>query len=214
MSNLFLGPRTTRQCPACMHARPLHQFRRWAAGKRVLHEVCNICIPDKRLSEMTPAQRIDALDTDKLSVKGLRSIVVEQMNARELHLRRSKLRSSALKRHGHERRHHWSAAIFTKINRELEWIRRTRSTQRALDSPQWQEFLTAYAAVLKEFNRLALVRYKRRAAPLKPTMEDANPLTYIFPETLTKLHALYAACAPYLFRRKVHTPWFIDWKEE
>lgn len=211
---ILSSPRTTMQCPGCMNARPLHEFRRWAGSKRMLHEVCNVCIPDKRLSEMTPAERLDALDTDNLSVRGLRKTVVEQMNAKELHLRRSKLRSSALKRHGHERRVNWAQALFTKINKELDWVRRTGTSQRALNSPQWQAFLEAYRAVLKEFNRLALIRAKRPAAPLKPTMEDTDPATYIRPETVTKLHALFSACADTVKGTRLKDPWFLEWKKE
>jgi hypothetical protein len=165
---------------------------------------------------MTPQQRIDALDTDRLSVKGLRPTVVANMNAKELHYRRSRLRTSALKRHGHERRSHWSAALFARLRYEMEWCRRASTSLRAQRSPAWAEFLGAYLRVLKEFNRLALIRYRRRSAPLKPTMEDIDPTTYIFPETISKLHQLFAACGddPLVRGKRLKTPWFIDWKKE
>lgn len=217
----FLGPRTLRECPTCNFSRPLYEFRRWtsapgiAGRKRMLHDECNAC-GAKHLEEMTSRQREAALATDDVSIRGLRPLVVERMNERDFLSRRAKQATAARRHHAQSRRIAWSDGLFTRLRDEVNWAMRARTSQRARTHAEWLEFVDAYLRVLRQFNRLALVRYRRRnhTASSKPTMEDVDPATYIDPQTITRLASLYSRCGQALKNRKAREPWFLEWRKE
>ena len=78
----------------------------------------------------------------------------------------------------------------------------------------YETFYKYYADLLKKIRDTATPKSKLKGTPLKPTMEEANPLTYITKEELTRLKYLYTQCTPlYGKRSAARDPWFLFWQQ-
>jgi len=239
--NLFAGYPTLRTCPACGVPMRLNHFRRWAStpagDKRMLHDVCNACEPERTLSEMTPEQRLRAVDADHPRA---RLLVVENMTdaerARALTSQKGRKRSQLLARHGQERRRAWREAIGARVSAEHEWATRTLESMRlaalgagpvrstapsALQTQAlaqtyalaWQEFFTAYVQVLKLMKTRIHALSTKAYSPVKPTPEQVDPRYYADANTRASLRRLYGACRPLPNRRLMRDPWCLSWEE-
>lgn len=186
-----LGPVTLRECPACRTKYRLVSFRRWDTNhpdKRTLHDVCNACASPPK--ELTPAQ----LDFKERQIA-------------------QRLSTAAIKRHQQSRRTAWSHAITARLKKEIIWAH-TYATAPAPASSEWQKFFEVYVRTLREINTKVLLRIRRPNAPINPTPEESNPMTYINPHTLTTLKALYSQCPVIPGRKLYRDPWCLEWREE
>lgn len=204
---------TQRECPLCREHRPLVDFRRMAGSKRVLHRICNVCDPEKKLSEMTPAQRLRAMEN-----KYPRALahIVERMNERDQAAARAGQSLAAARRHQSIRSKAWHEALLTPLSRELAWAQDAlRSAQGADSRYGWAAFFEGYVSVLKDAQRQALQQLKARqhrvAAPVLPPPEDVDIHTYVFPESIAALRKAYAVCKPIPGRRMYRDPWCLSW---
>lgn len=209
----------TRFCPSCTAERPLHQFRRWRGAHRVLHEVCNVCQPERKLNEMSDSEREAAI-----------ALRQPERYARERAERaaayRKKLRAGdAMRRTTHirklERIRNWNAAIGDAVREELETAIRKRDSylnlaglynnppenpkyapsprQRAArmrleywNAESWIPFYTLYVEILERVKEEIKNKAHTIGAPIKPTEEETKLETYIKPEELIELKDRYS----------------------
>lgn len=231
-SLLFRAP-TTRACPQCGVLRLLKDYRRWRGGQRVLHALCNTCDPEKRFSEMTPTQRMRAVDADR---PGARLLVIENMNDAEQMARRHATSRERLAYHAKERRKAWREAIGKRVADEHAWALRALSVAERmagvvdgyspvmpnsrLAAPHagawaaWVEFFRSYAQVLRLMRERIDVLAKKKYAPVKPTPEQCDPCYYADASTRASLRRLYSACRPIPNRRMYRDPWCLSWGQE
>lgn len=240
--HLFAGYPTLRTCPVCRVQMRLNHFRRWvstpAGDKRMLHDACNTCDPERTLSEMTPTQRLRAVEADHPRA---RLMVVENMNdaerSRALTSLKGRKRGELLARHAQERRRAWREAIGARVSAEHEWATRTLESMRlaalgagpvrstapsALQSQElaqtyaqsWVEFFTAYVQVLKLMKTRIHTLSNKAYSPIRPTPEQSLPDHYADANTRTSLRLLYGACKPLPGRRLMRDPWCLSWGQE
>lgn len=197
-----------RECPVCGTRKLLRFFRRWRGAKRVLHATCNACdeIP---LGAMRPAQREKALDEGRINVS---PAVIERLNARDALVRRTKISGVQRAVHSGKRRQQWEHALGTRLRKEREWARRNLMVLPP-EAVGWAEFFEAYINVLTDMITRFVAVYNRVNTPTLPSAAQADPLTYVFPETLRALSTLYAACRPIRGRRLFRDPWFLAWHD-
>jgi hypothetical protein len=237
--HFFKGYPTLRVCPVCGVSLRLHHFRRWAStpagDKRILHDACNACDPERKLSEMTPAQRLRAVEADHPRA---RLLVVENMNDAQHDAFKERKRSETLARHAQERRRAWRDAVGARVSAEREWARRTLESMRlaakgdarppsgalatlatALERQRltreyavaWVEFFTAYVQVLDKMHDTIHALSRQKYAPVKPTPQQATPLHYTTPTTVASLRRLFGDCRPLPDRRLMRDPWCLSW---
>lgn len=186
-----LGPVTLRECSVCCTKYRLVSFRRWDTNhpdKRTLHDVCNACASPPK--DLTPAQ----LDFKERQIT-------------------QRLSTAAIKRHQQSRRTAWSHAITHRLKKELIWAHKHATTP-APASSEWQKFFEVYVRTLRKINTKVLLRIRRPNAPITPTPEESNPMTYINPHTLTTLKELYSQCPVIPGRKLYRDPWCLEWREE
>lgn len=210
---LFFRSPTLRACPQCQEMRLLKDFRRWRGRQRVLHDTCNFCDPEKRLSEMSAEQRATAIDADRPRA---RVMVVEAMEDRMREERRQATSRDRLAYHAKVRRAAWREGIGKRLAEEHDWAKRSLSSARTAGAlgAAWVEFFEAYAQVLRLMRERVEVLAERKYAPTTLTPEDRNPCTYAYPETRQSLRLLYSACRPIPHRRTYRDPWFLVWGQE
>lgn len=195
-------------CLECREALPPALFRRWRGEKIVTHSVCNRCAPPKKLSEMTPKQRLNAMARKQALAT---PTLVMQMNERE----KQRFRREVLAQHKYAhnqtlRRAHWNAAITDAVRKELRWARSqgrgsAYGTKRPINSGE--SFFPAYIALLKRMVDILSRKPLIKGAPIKPTMEEANPATYIPAHTRVQLLELYAQEKPVTRRSPAILAW-------
>lgn len=214
---LLFRTSTARACPQCGVMRLIKDFRRWRGSKRVLHDVCNTCEPDRKLSEMTPEQRLRAVEADRPRA---RLFVVEAMNDAEQMARRHATSRERLAYHAKERRRAWREAIGERLAREHDWAKaslwraRTLSAQGFAQGAAWEEFFLSYEQVLRLMRERIEVLSKKKYAPIKPTMEQCDPCHYADASTRASLRRMYSACRPIPGRRLYRDPWCLTWGQE
>ena len=236
------GTPTLRVCPSCgVHLR-LHHFRRWlstpAGDKRILHDTCNACDPERPLSAMTPRQRLRAVDADRPLA---RLPAVERMNDAEQAQTRERLRSAKLNSNAAQRRLAWREAIGNQVSAEHDWATRLLESFRATAMGKarppsgafmtlatalqrqrlaqeyavaWVAFFTAYVQVLAKMRDTIHTLSRQKYAPLRPTPEQSDPTHYADATTRTSLRLLYGACRPLPDRRLARDPWCLSWGQE
>lgn len=214
-SLLFRAP-TTRACPQCGVLRLLKDYRRWRGGQRVLHALCNTCDPEKRFSEMTPTQRMRAVDADR---PGARLLVIENMNDAEQMARRHATSRERLAYHAKERRKAWREAIGARVADEHAWALRALASAEQVrflerNAENWVEFFRSYAQVMRLMRERIDVLAKKKYAPVKPTPEQCDPCYYADASTRASLRRLYSACRPIPNRRMYRDPWCLSWGQE
>jgi hypothetical protein len=215
----FFGPPTLRSCPRCKQEKRLYLFRRWRGTKRILHDTCNACDPEKRLSEMTADERLRAADADR---PGVRLLVVQQMNQRERdHVRFSVRPERAMQQRRKARRAAWNAAITQRVRDEMEWAARCQRTAEGYPpeyGPAWVAFFQTYTETLRSLLDTLNAKVYLSGTPIKPTMEDCDPAKHPLPRSaapdLITLRRLYAACTPMPGRRLFRDPWCLTWGED
>lgn len=206
---------TARACPQCGAMRLIKDFRRWRGGKRVLHDVCNACDPERRISELSPAQRMRAVDADRPRA---RLLVVENMNDAEREKRRQATSRERLAYHAKERRKAWREGIGARVADEHEWAQRALGVAERMAGvgawAAWVEFFRSYVQVLRLMRERIDVLAKQKYAPIRPTAEQCDPCTYADASTRTSLRLLYSACRPIPGRKMYRDPWCLSWGQE
>jgi hypothetical protein len=195
--------------------RLIKDFRRWRGGKRVLHDVCNACDPEKALSEMTPKQRMRAVEADRPRA---RLVMVENMNDAEQMERRHATSRERLAYHAKERRKAWREGIGARVADEHEWAQRALSVAERMAGvgawAAWVEFFRSYVQVLRLMRERIDVLAKQKYAPVKPTPEQCDPCYYADASTRASLRLLYGACRPIPGRKMYRDPWCLSWGQE
>jgi hypothetical protein len=195
--------------------RLIKDFRRWRGGKRVLHDVCNACDPERRISELSPAQRMRAVDADRPRA---RLLVVENMNDAEREKRRQATSRERLAYHAKERRKAWREGIGARVADEHEWAQRALGVAERMAGvgawAAWVEFFRSYVQVLRLMRERIDVLAKQKYAPIRPTPEQCDPCTYADAATRTSLRLLYSACRPIPGRKMYRDPWCLSWGQE
>ena len=212
-------PIASRVCPECTVERPLKDFRRWRGAHRVLHEVCNVCQPERKLNEMSDREREAAI-----------ALRQPERYARERAERaaeyRKKLRAGdAMRRTTHRRRleriRNWNAAIGDALREELTTAVRKRDAYLNLaalysnppDNPKyapsprqtaarvrygywaadtWVPFYSLYVSILSRVNEVIKSKAHTSGTPVNPTEEETKLETYITPEEIIELKDLYS----------------------
>lgn len=210
-------PTASRVCPECTAERPLNDFRRWRGAHRVLHEVCNVCRPERKLSEMNDREREAAIALRKPEMHAI------ERAQRAVDYRRKVNAGDAMRRTTHirklERIRNWNAAIGDAVREELETATRKRDAylnmaadyrdpnpaQRpspaksaanvrfgiwAADS--WVPFYSLYVEILTRIKEEIKHRAHTLGAPIKPTEEESKLETYITPQEMIELKDLYS----------------------
>lgn len=195
-----------RECPVCGKRKPLRFFRRWRGSKKVLHFDCNAC-GEVTLSSMRPAERQQMLQKQNVS-----TAVIERLNARDKVARANKMHSVQRVLHSGRRKRQWEHALGTRLRSERDWVRRNMLALPP-DAVGWHEFFKDYNNVLTDMIARYVAVYNRSGSPTMPTVNDAHPLTYVYPESMVKLRKRYAECRPIRGRRLFRDPWFLEWDE-
>lgn len=210
-------PTASRVCPECTAERPLNDFRRWRGAHRVLHEVCNVCRPERKLSEMNDREREAAIALRKPEMHAI------ERAQRAVDYRRKVNAGDAMRRTTHlrklERIRNWNEAIGDAVREELETATRKRDAylnmaadyrdpnpaQRpspaksaanvrfgiwAADS--WVPFYSLYVEILTRIKEEIKHRAHKMGAPIKPTEEESKLETYITPQEMIELKDLYS----------------------
>ena len=208
---------TEKTCSQCGASRPLALFRRWRGRKRSVHSVCNLCKPEKKLSAMTPKERINASAAGR---PGAHILVVLQRNQREAdHLRYSVRPQQVLSRHREKRRVAWREALGKRLFKEQDWVDGALASARAAhaaglpEGHAWAEFFSAYREVLVDLRQRIAVKHLE-PGPVRLRMGDADPASHVSRSTLLRLRLLYGACRPIPNRRMYRDPWCLVWGQD
>ena len=176
-SGIDLSPVFLR-CMYCARDYPVRYFRRWHAGKQRVMTTCNGCSPPKRLKEMTPQQREEALKT---SHRNFSPAYIEAMNERQkAHNYNSKLADLQYTRNARKRRANWREALLKSTVEELRWakaalIRYRAAAETKPERKPYVEFFEEYIRVLENLRDQTDTRANRRGTPITLTEEDKNP---------------------------------------
>ena len=210
-------PLASRVCPECATERPLQAFRRWRGAHRVLHEVCNFCSPERKLSEMSEQDRIAAINLRKPEMYAI------ERAKRAVEYRKRIMAGDAMRRSTHMRKldriRNWNAAIGDAVREELETANRKRDSYRNMASlyndpnpkihlsraqtaarlrhgawaaDTWIPFYTRYAEILERVRDQIKYRANIVGNPINPTEEETKLETYITPEEMIELKDLYS----------------------
>jgi hypothetical protein len=196
---------TKADCPRCGQARPLHEFRKWWGPKRMLRTLCVRCEPEKSLEQMTPEERITALDQQRAYVTPVRVARLNEADAMAIQQRRS---TGTRRRHAAERVRAWSPTLKV-LRAERLWAQ-----QHAADpaSPAWGRFFEAYEAALTDALRRAVAargNASRTPSRIQPTPDQADPMHWLHDITINTLRRLYSDCAPVRGRKLYRDPLFL-----
>ena len=195
----FLHLGVTADCPGCGRTLPLRDFR--GVHSRRLRPVCLHCAPEKSLEDMTPDERLTALDNQRPYATPMR---VERLNAADAAAETRRRKAGALRRRKAERTRNW-APVLRALTAEHTWA---QGHAQFPGSAAWGEFFAAYAAALSD-----AIRRVRAASSgtgrLTPLPEQTDPMHWLYDETVRSLKKLYAACAPIPGRRLYRDPMFL-----
>lgn len=205
-----------KTCSHCQIERPLRAFRRYSHRKVREMPTCNVCVPPKTLSDMTPQEREQALKTSHRSAS---PSLVARLNERDKARKRQTLSHKLTAVNIRRRKENWGNAILGSARNEHRWAYTTLMRYQA----QLQEgnamrapyaiFFDEYQQILKRLVQEIEFKSTRPNTPLNPTEEERNPRNYITPTEYLKLKTLYAQCAPIPGTRPAREPWFLSWRE-
>lgn len=212
-------PLATQRCELCSRDLPMRLFRRWSGRKFRLMTECNACCPPKPYKAMTKREREVARRTSHVRVSPAYLDAIDRRK-RE-HFKNSVMPDRTYASHSRTRRANWNAALLNAVRDEFKWAGNTYLRYRSMVAKKNQAeyqphetFYKYYADLLKKIRNTATPKSKLKGTPLKPTMEEANPLTYITKEELTRLKYLYTQCTPIYGKRNVaRDPWFLFWQQ-
>lgn len=214
-SEIDLSP-VFKRCLYCGNEYPIRFFRRWHMMKYRIMPTCNGCTPPKRLKEMTPMQRKQALETTHRNTS---AAYVEAMNQRQKDYNyNTKLPDLQYARQARKRRANWREALIASVVDELRWakaalIRYRKATATRPERKPYINFFEEYIKVLENLRDQTDTRANKRGAPVTLTEEDKNPLTYIDPLRVSYLKELYNKCPVIPSTRLPRDPWFLYWKK-
>lgn len=210
-------PTASRVCPECTAERPLNDFRRWRGAHRVLHEVCNVCRPERKLSEMNDREREATISLRRPAMHAI------ERAQRAVDYRRKVNAGDAMRRTTHRRKleriRNWNAAVADAVREELETAIRKRDAylHMAADyrdpnpaqppsraksaanvrfgiwaADSWIPFYSLYVSILSRVRDEIKHRAHILGAPIKPTEEETKLETYITPQEMIELKDLYS----------------------
>jgi len=214
-----LSTPTTQRCTLCSRDLPMRFFRRWSGRKLRLESSCNACCPPKPYKAMTKREREQARHTSHSRVS---PVYLDAIDRRERdHFKNSVMPDRTYAAHARTRRENWNAALLNAVRDEFQWASNTYLRYRSMVANKNQAeykphetFFGYYATLLKQIRDTATSKSKLKGTPIKPTMEEANPLTYITREELTRLKYLYTYCTPIHGKRSAaRDPWFLFWQQ-
>lgn len=191
-------------CPGCNTLLKLQLFRKWWGTKRTHRTLCIKCEPERRLEDMTPAERETMLALGRARVTPTRIANLKDAEAQAQRQRRS---TGAKRRHSAARTQAWAPMLHI-FRMELDWCRKGKLAKYL--SPERLAFFEAYEAALTD----ALSRAKTKRAASTSTTQVPHPKEFMFPETRASLARLYAAQAASRGRRLSRDPVFLDWLNE
>ena len=205
-----------KRCIYCQIERPISAFRRYSYRKVREMPSCNLCVPPKKLSNMSPKEREIALQTTHRNTS---PVLVARLNERDK-ARKSETLSRRITTHNlGRRRANWDTAILRNARAEHRWAYSTHlryRTQLQQGNAQRQphvDFFEEYLKILKYMVQTIEFKATRPNAPLTPTQEECNPRNYITSAEYLKLKTLYANCSPIPGTRTAREPWFLFWRE-
>lgn len=197
----FLHQGISAHCAGCNRTLRLHEFRKWWGSKRLLRTLCRKCEPEKSLKDMTPEERLTALDNQRAYVTPLR---VEKLNEADRIAKRMARSGVATKIKKSERLRSW-ALVLRLLRDERAWCRRNQVTPA---SEEWEDFFKAYeVALTNALYRLGLIKSKRT-----PSEAEAQPGHWLYPETCARLREMYSRCPVVRGRRLYRDPGFLEWR--
>lgn len=191
-------------CPGCSMLLKLPLFRKWWGAKRMKRTLCIKCEPERKLEDMTPAERETMLALGRARVTPER---IANLSAAEADATRRRRSTGAKRRHSAARTQAWAPMLHI-FRTELDWCRKGKLAKYL--SPERLVFFEAYEAALTD----ALSRAKTKRAASTSTTQVPHPKEFMFPETRASLARLYAAGAASRGRRLSRDPVFLDWINE
>jgi hypothetical protein len=194
---LHLGVRA--DCPGCGRTLSLRDFR--GVLSRRLRPVCLRCAPEKSLADMTPDERLQAVDNQRPYATPER---ITRLNAADAAAETQRRRNGALRRRKAERTRNWAPVLRT-LQAEHTWAAQHAQFP---GSPAWGEFFSAYAAALTDAIRRVRA-ISTGTGRLTPLPEQTDPLHWLHDTTINTLRKLYSACAPIPGRRLYRDPMFL-----
>lgn len=212
-------PAITRRCVLCSRDLPVRFFRRWWGGKLRLQDSCNACHPPKTYKEMTKRERINARSTSHNRVS---AVYLDAIDRREReHFKNSVMPDRTYAAHSRTRRENWGKGLLNAARQEFKWAYNHALRYREMVAGKGQTeyapyaaFFSYYTEVLRKIRDNATIKSKLRGTPIKPSINDLNPTTYITEQEHAKLRYLFAQCTPIPGRRNAaRSPWFISWQQ-
>lgn len=205
-----------KTCIYCQIERPLSAFRRYHHRKVRQMPSCNLCVPPKTLSDMTPHQREVALQTTH---RNHSPALVARLNERDKANKRETLSRKLTAVQMRRRKDAWDAAILGNARQEQRWAYTAHFRHKAQLSEgnavrmPYAIFFDEYQKILKRMVQEIEFKSTRPNAPLNPTEEERNPRNYVTPTEYLKLKTLYSDCTPIPGTRTARDPWFLYWRE-
>ena len=201
-------PPTTRICPECSIARRLVYFRRWSGRHRSLHDVCNVCQPQRRLSQMNGKQRDKVQSMDLPFARG--KVVSERI----YNSAPSVLNKLSVRRERNLRIQMWRAGLLDALKRDRTWARENKRVLELTDKASvslggWQSFFALYYQILARMCEDAA--HAASKARTRPTSDDLNPMNFCTQSELRELLALYSACRVRRSDKAYRAPWCLSW---
>lgn len=198
---LHLGVQAT--CPGCGTTLRLHEFRKWWGKRRILRTLCKACEPEKALEDMTPDERLHALDNQRPFATPVR---IARLNAEDAAAKVARARARGEKNATSRRIRAW-APLLKALNQERAWAIKNQITPH---SPAWATFFESYEAALSDaIRRATQTRNQTRSITLNAT--QAEPTRWLYPETMRSLLRLYGQCVPPPGRKSYRDPAFLEW---
>lgn len=205
-----------KTCIYCQIERPLSAFRRYSHRKVREMPSCNLCVPLKRLSNMTPREREVALKTTH---RNHSPALVARLNERDAAQKKQTLSHKMTTVNLRRRKENWGNAILRNVRDEYHWAYsshlryKAQATEGNAQRQPYADFFDEYRQILKGLVQTVEFKSTRPNAPLNPTQEECNPRNYITAAEYLKLKTLYAKCTPIPGTRPAREPWFLFWRE-
>lgn len=187
-------------CPGCNTLLKLQLFRKWWGSKRIHRTLCIQCEPERRLEDMTQAEREAVLEQGRTRVTPERLARLKEAAALAQRQRRS---TGAKRRHSAARTLAWSPTMRV-LRDERAWCQKNQITPA---SDEWRVFFEAYEAALNAALQLAGIKKRNSTS----TTQVPEPYDFMYLETLQSLSRLYAACPVVRGRKMYRDPVFLEW---
>lgn len=212
-------PLATQRCALCSRDLPMRFFRRWVGRKLRLEDSCNACCPPKPYKAMTKRERINARSTSHARVS---PAYLDAIDRREReHFKNSVMPDRSYAAHSRTRRENWNAGLLDAVRDEFKWATnnhlRYRSMVAKKNQAEYQPYVAFYkyyADLLKKIRDTATPKSKLKGTPIRPSINDLNPTTYITEQEHAELKYLYSECKPIPGKRSAaREPWFFCWQQ-